>query len=330
MHQFIRIENLVSIITPCYNGANLIHRLLDSVLIQDYPSIQMIVVDDGSSDNSKNVILSYKCKFEEKGYSLTYMYQDNAGQSAAINNALKRVEGEYLCWPDCDDFYNLPTSISKFVSALTDADETYGIARTIGDFLNEKELRPVDWGVKWCQGEKLFDSCLLGRNFLMVPINYMVRMSAFDEVNPTREIYTGRRPQNFQMFEPILFSYKCITIDETLCSIVIRDNSDSHSRKTYSQQLEDIKGYLDIQLNTLDKITQMDAFWKNFYKKQVNELLYGEQLSLALRCLEKDDSRTIMKIMRQNKLDVSNKRIIKYYLLINCPLLLKFFNKISR
>lgn len=63
---FNTVKNLVTILTPCYNGAKVIHRLLDSVLVQDYPHIEMIVVDDGSTDNSKETIESYKSKFEEK------------------------------------------------------------------------------------------------------------------------------------------------------------------------------------------------------------------------------------------------------------------------
>lgn len=46
-------EGLVSVITPCYNTGEIIHRLLDSILKQDYPSVEMLVVDDGSTDNSK-------------------------------------------------------------------------------------------------------------------------------------------------------------------------------------------------------------------------------------------------------------------------------------
>lgn len=60
-------QGLVSIITPCYNGEKLIHRLLDSILSQDYPSIEMIIVDDGSKDKTHDVIENYINKFKQKG-----------------------------------------------------------------------------------------------------------------------------------------------------------------------------------------------------------------------------------------------------------------------
>ena len=52
-------KDLVSIITPCYNAGDIIHRLLDSILNQDFPLIEMLVVDDGSTDNSKEVIFLF-------------------------------------------------------------------------------------------------------------------------------------------------------------------------------------------------------------------------------------------------------------------------------
>mgnify|MGYP000809890620 FL=1 len=59
---------LVSVLTPCYNTGRYIHRLLDSVIMQDYPRIQMIVVDDGSTDGSADIIKSYVPLFHGKGY----------------------------------------------------------------------------------------------------------------------------------------------------------------------------------------------------------------------------------------------------------------------
>ena len=64
-------KGLVSLLTPCYNAGHLIHRLLDSVLNQTYPFIEMIVIDDGSTDNSEQVIRSYISRFEERGYILS-------------------------------------------------------------------------------------------------------------------------------------------------------------------------------------------------------------------------------------------------------------------
>ena len=71
------IKGLVSIVTPCYNTGAILHRLFDSILSQDYPSIEMYAINDGSSDNTEDVIKSYIPKFETKGYKLECINQPN-------------------------------------------------------------------------------------------------------------------------------------------------------------------------------------------------------------------------------------------------------------
>ena len=108
-------KGLVSLLTPCYNAGHLIGRLLDSVLSQTYPRVEMVVIDDGSTDCSAEIINSYVQKFSARGYSLQYYYQPNSGQSVAIRNGLRIITGEYLAWPDSDDFYATSDAIAKMV-----------------------------------------------------------------------------------------------------------------------------------------------------------------------------------------------------------------------
>ncbi len=68
---------LVSIITPGWNGKTFIHHLLDSILSQTYDNIEYIYVDDGSTDGTKDVVLSYKDKFESRGIPFMYVYKEN-------------------------------------------------------------------------------------------------------------------------------------------------------------------------------------------------------------------------------------------------------------
>ena len=94
---------LVYILTPSYNCGQYIYRLLNSVLTQTYPNIEMTVIDDGSTDNTKDIIISYQFKFAARCYKLNYVYQNNQGLSSTINNGLKLVHGDFLIWPDADD-----------------------------------------------------------------------------------------------------------------------------------------------------------------------------------------------------------------------------------
>ena len=96
---------LVSIITPCYNGENVMHRLLDSILSQTYSNIEFILINDGSTDHSEEIWYQYEKKFNEKGIKTIYIHQRNQGLGAAINAGLKVFTGDYLCWPDIDDYF---------------------------------------------------------------------------------------------------------------------------------------------------------------------------------------------------------------------------------
>ena len=82
---------LVSIIIPCYNVEFLIFRLLDSILLQNYSNVEVIAIDDGSTDHTSQVLQSYVDKFKDKKYDFHIYEQINQGLSTTINNGLKYV-----------------------------------------------------------------------------------------------------------------------------------------------------------------------------------------------------------------------------------------------
>lgn len=89
----------VSVIIPTYNGEKYIQRCLDSVLNQTYDNIEIIVVDDGSTDGTKDIVQSYKKKYK----NVKYLYQINSRQGTARNNGLMKCTGEYVVFVDSDD-----------------------------------------------------------------------------------------------------------------------------------------------------------------------------------------------------------------------------------
>jgi len=103
---------LVSVVIPAYNASQYIKEAVDSVLAQTYNAIQIIVVDDGSQDGTKNVLEDYILND-----TIKYYYQDNQGPGAARNYGIKKSTGEYICFLDSDDII-LPESIEKKVNLL--------------------------------------------------------------------------------------------------------------------------------------------------------------------------------------------------------------------
>lgn len=324
---FNTIKNLVTILTPCYNGAKVIHRLLDSVLVQDYPHIEMIVVDDGSTDNSKETIESYKSKFEEKGYSLLYIYQNNNGQAAAIDKGLKYVSGEYLIWPDSDDYFSFPSSISTFVNKFRTLSEDYGIVRCYANYVDGK-----DFSLKFVQRhkvlkERMFVELFNGEESIALAGMCMVRMSSFDKVNPKRSIYCERHPQNWQLLLPIFYCYKCSTIEEPLHTVVISSSSDSRVTKTLEQHLDGFEGYFQILSNTINSINMSDEE-RNKYLRVCIERNLKEKLEYSLLYYDKDKSVLYANVLRKNGFSISRCQQVKIMALRISPLLLKMMVKI--
>jgi glycosyltransferase involved in cell wall biosynthesis len=91
-----------SIITPNYNYAQFIDELIESIINQNYKNVEHIIVDDGSTDNSVEVIEKYQNKYPDK---IKLIKQKNQGQTKALNTALKYATGDILCWINSDDLY---------------------------------------------------------------------------------------------------------------------------------------------------------------------------------------------------------------------------------
>ncbi len=92
---------LVSIITPCYNGAKYVAQTIECVLAQTYENWEMIVIDDGSKDNSAEIVRSYA----ERDARISLLQQENAGSAAARNNGIRNANGQYIALLDADDLW---------------------------------------------------------------------------------------------------------------------------------------------------------------------------------------------------------------------------------
>ncbi|RHR40032.1 glycosyltransferase family 2 protein [Parabacteroides sp. AF18-52] len=323
-------KDLVSIITPCYNAGDIIHRLLDSILNQDFPLIEMLVVDDGSTDNSKEVILSYIPFFEKKGYSLEYYYQSNQGQSVAINNALKWVKGKFLTWPDSDDFYNRPDAISSFVNKLNELDIEFGAVRCFPTYIDDKKMTGSIHSKGIDLNYNQFYKCLFSQNFIWPPGNYMIRTSALDKVNPAREIYVEKDAgQNWQMYLPLFYSFKCYTLEDSYFNVLERSNS--HSRglyKSYNQEIQKISSYENTILNTLDRIKEMCDQEREELKENIRKKYLRERLKISFKHCKKEEAGFIGRELSVRGVHLTTKeRLLN--VLIKVPLFYSILRKIT-
>ncbi|MEI6580868.1 MAG: glycosyltransferase [bacterium] len=107
----------VSIIIPVYNGEDYVREAIDSALAQTYKNIEIIVINDGSKDNTEKIVKEY-------GDNVRYFYKDNGGVASALNTGIEKMEGEYFSWLSHDDVY-YPNKISKQINSIRENQEIF-------------------------------------------------------------------------------------------------------------------------------------------------------------------------------------------------------------
>lgn len=174
---------LVSIIIPVYNGSNYICEAIDSALAQTYENIEIIVVNDGSSDGGKTeeLILSY-------GGKVRYISKPNGGVSSALNEGIRQMRGEYFSWLSHDDKY-APEKIERQVRLLGNCDKKtmcFCTVRHINEnteFISESRNMDLSDGVVMNSTEALYYSM----KHTMNGCSMLVPKTAFDECGGFKE-----------------------------------------------------------------------------------------------------------------------------------------------
>lgn len=250
----IKDKPLVSIITACYNESEYIEELLNSICNQTYKNIEMIIIDDGSTDNTKTIIRNYENSFSSNGMSLSYIYQNNAGQAAATNRALKLMSGKYLCWIDGDDFL-YPTAIEKKVTFL-ESHSDYGMVTSDFYLYYQVDKRLERKGsiyknLNWQTNQ--FALTLAGES-IIENLAHMINIELYRKINPQMDILEIREGQNYQIILPVLYFYKRGYIDEPLGCYRIHNDSHCHQKRSYYDQIARFDNLINMLDDSLKRI----------------------------------------------------------------------------
>lgn len=276
------IKPLVSILIPCYNGEQTLGRCMDSILNQTYSNIEVVIVNDGSSDRSEEIVFEYIERFKEKKKKIIYVKQENQGLGGAINTALKYFTGDFLCWGDCDDFW-LPKSIEKRVVFLQSHLE-YGSVSSDAYIFDEKDLEhPIAYAsdsAKDVNNPRQFMNHLIGVP-LFCPGTHMIRTEAFLKANPRRAIYPARHGQNNQLLMPVYYHFAHAFLPEPLYGYIVYSKSMSHKMLTVGEKFERNEEYCDILKYTILQI-EMSYCERKHYLRLVQSRRYRNRLEYAL------------------------------------------------
>ena len=219
----------VSLISPCYNGSKYLKWFLDSLVEQTYQNVEFIFVNDGSTDDTEEIFMSYKPKLEEKGWNVIYIKQENKGQAEAINRGLKIFTGDYLIFPDSDDIL-YPNHIEEKVNFM-EKNPDCGLAYNVVDVVNEIDVENVLYQLDNSkkQHQNFSDRLLVEDIAIWGSVSNILRSKYFLDVIPHREIYSSSAGQNFQILFPLSYKYPVMYLKKSLGKYVVRHNSHSHN-----------------------------------------------------------------------------------------------------
>jgi glycosyltransferase involved in cell wall biosynthesis len=158
---------LVTVVTPSYNQGPFIRETIESVLSQDYPNVEYLVIDGGSTDETLSILKSYDSRF-------FWVSEGDEGQTHAINKGWKRSKGEIIAWLNSDDIFQ-PGAVRKVVEYFLknpDVGAVYGEAYYInedGDVISRYPTEPFN-------SDRLVDFC-----YICQPATFL-RRSVVDDV----------------------------------------------------------------------------------------------------------------------------------------------------
>ena len=177
------MEKFISVIIPTYNRAQRLRKAIDSVFAQSHRNFEMIIVDDGSDDNTVDLIKNYNS-------DIVYIRQENRGPAAARNRGIEKARYNLLAFLDSDDWFaenKLETQIKALQqNPLYHISHTNEIWYRNGKILNQKRKHKKNGGDIFRQSLEL---CAVGMSTVMMYRDIFERYGLFDENLPCCEDY---------------------------------------------------------------------------------------------------------------------------------------------
>ncbi len=280
----------VSVIIPAYNKAELTAQTVESVLSQTYPNIEIIVVDDGSADSTRQRLACFTDRIQ-------YIYKENGGACSARNRGLQSAQGEFIAFLDCDDLY-MENKIALCADFLR-KNKDVGFVHTAAYFIDDKgevvgkyshpQSRHQGWIVKrLLQGNYICNS---------TPV---LRRSCLDEVGPFDESVFA--PADWDLWLRLASRAKAGYLDQPLTKYRVTGN---HTFSYLDQSYED-------EVHVLEKFFNTHALYGRLLKKQSLASCYLRYAQAYL--LKGDLAKVRVNFQQAWRNDPWNPKIILFFL----------------
>ena len=197
-------NSFISVIIPVYNAEKTLKRCLDSIITQTYHNYEIIIVNDGSTDNSEKII--FETYYDNP--KIHYIFQENAGVSAARNTGIRKSIGEYLCFIDSDDYVE-EKYIELFVNNIHSFDLVYQIPTFEGNIHKDINLQATS-----TSNEKLID--IIFRMYKEYTLGYVWAICFKKEICKKNNIEFN---ETIHFQEDLLFIAQYVQYCKTMCCI---------------------------------------------------------------------------------------------------------------
>lgn len=194
---------ILSIVIPCYNQGAYLKDALDSLALLDKSQVEVIIVNDGSSDDYTN---SYLEELSRQGYHV--IFQDNQGLGAARNSGIKAASGKYVLPLDADNKI-FPDYVTGSVSVLENDEEVavvYGNAEYFGD--KKGVLKPGPFNLQQLMLGNYIDACAVIRKAVIDEVGYYENMKIMGYEDWDLWLRIALKGYKFHYIDKILFSYR--------------------------------------------------------------------------------------------------------------------------
>ena len=254
---------LISIIVPVYNAERYLLECLNSLDGQTYDLIEIIVINDGSTDNSEDVIYEFK---ESSSRKIIYYKQENQGVSVARNQGLSMAKGQYFMFADADDILD-----KNAVEILYNNICCFSADMSVGLVREEREKIVEDHQVK-----EYFDDQALISYAEDDPIFY----SACGKLYSRKYFNNVLFPEGYKVHEDGFFVFECVmkkpkVVTENTVVYTYRYNQESASRAEFSEKFLDVIRLAEIKRDRIEKeCPELRKMGKNIWIKANLTLLH--------------------------------------------------------
>ncbi len=249
-------QPLVSVVIPVYNGANYLRQAIDSVLMQTYLNIEIIVVNDGSTDNgqTEQIARSY-------GNKIRYFYKDNGGVASALNVGIHYMKGEYFSWLSHDDVF-YPEKIQHQIQ-LIEKEKVRMTACAYNIFYDSGRRVPVPF-VEFYGRKNVQTSVFSVLHALIQFGGVLFHRDIFSEYGTFREDL--RTTQDYEFLFRVLREEKCSYSNEILYGIRYHSEQGSNTISSINTERDEMYQMFIKKLSRIEKKKLYGSVYNFYYQ----------------------------------------------------------------